>query len=366
MKAGYFAPLPPARTGVADYAAALLGRLRGLGEVVPGARDADVALYHLGNNQIHREIYRQALARPGVAVLHDAVLQHFFLGSLDEAAYVEEFVHNYGEWRRGLAREMWRRRAASALAARYFEYPMLRRIAERSRAVVVHNPAAAAMVRRHAPAARIVEIPHLYEPGPAPSAREVFRFREGLGIAPGDFVFAVFGYLRESKRLMCLLRVFAEARRALSRAVLLVAGEFISADLARAAAPLLAAPGVVRAPWLRPADLSAAAAAADACVNLRYPAAGETSGIAIRLMGMGKPVILSSGDENLRYPETACLRVDPGPAEPAMLLEQMLFAARFPLLAREIGARAAAHIAARHAPAAAAASYWEVLCACRS
>ena len=28
----------------------------------------------------HREIYRQAIERPGVAVLHDAVLQHFFLG----------------------------------------------------------------------------------------------------------------------------------------------------------------------------------------------------------------------------------------------------------------------------------------------
>src|SRR4029077_11842764 len=83
MTAGYFAPLPPARTGVADYSATLLGALRQRGTVNVNASRADVFLYHLGNNQLHREIYRRALARPGVVVLHDAVLQHFFLGWLD-------------------------------------------------------------------------------------------------------------------------------------------------------------------------------------------------------------------------------------------------------------------------------------------
>jgi hypothetical protein len=42
----------------------------------------------------------------------------------------------------------------------------------------------------------------------------------------------------------------------------------------------------------------------DACINLRYPAAGETSGIAIRLMGIGKPVLLTDG-EVLAFPEGA-------------------------------------------------------------
>ncbi len=364
MKAGFFAPLPPARTGVADYAAALLARLRPFGEIVLHARRADVNLYHLGNNSLHREIYRQALARPGVAVLHDAVLQHFFLGCLDEEAYVEEFVYNYGEWHRGLAREMWRRRAGS-LVARYFDYPMLRRIAERSRAVVVHNPAAARAVRRHAPAATVVEIPHLWEPVPPPPASAVMRFRASLGIAPGDFVFAVFGYLRESKRLTTVLRAFADVRRALPRAVLLVAGEFVSRDLERAAAPLLSRPGIVRAPWLAPDRFAVAAAAADACINLRYPAAGETSGIGIRLMGAGKPVLVGSGEENACYPDDACLRVDPGPAEREMLEHYMVLTARFPLLARAIGARAAAHIAAHHHAERAAALYWKTLCDCR-
>ncbi len=364
MRVAFFSPLPPARTGVADYAAALLGALRRHGQVEVAAADADVALYHLGNNQLHREIYGRALARPGVAVLHDAVLQHFFLGSLDERAYVEEFVYNYGEFRRGLAAEMWRGRAASGLGRRYFEYPMLRRIAEASCAVVVHNAEAARMVRAHHAAARVVEIPHLFEPPAPPPAAEVLRFRERLGIPPGAFVFGVFGYLRESKRIMAVLRAFARLRRECSRAVLLVAGDFVSTDLARAAAPHLAAPGIVRLPYLDARDFLLAACATDCCVNLRDPGAGETSGITIRMMALAKPVLLTDGPENAAWAETACLRVPAGPAEQEALWEHMLLACSFPGAAREIGCRAAAYLEAHHALDRVAGLYWNALCEC--
>ena len=111
MTVGFYAPLPPARTGVADYAAALLAALARLGRVEVAPENCDVALYHLGNNALHGEIYERALQSPGVAVLHDAVLHHFLLGRLNQAAYTDEFVYNYGEWNRGLAGELWRGRA---------------------------------------------------------------------------------------------------------------------------------------------------------------------------------------------------------------------------------------------------------------
>ena len=356
--------MPPARSGVADYAAALLGALRLRGEVDVAASEADVSLYHLGNNQLHREIYARAVARPGVAVLHDAVLQHFFLGSLDERAYVEEFVYNYGEWRRGLAAEMWRGRAASGLGRRYFEYPMLRRIAEASRAVIVHNAEAARMVRAHHAGARVVEIPHLFEPPARPPAAEVLRFRQRLGIPPGAFVFGVFGYLRESKRVMAVLRAFARLRRKCPRTVLLVAGDFVSTDLARAAAPHLAAPGIVRLPHLAEREFLLAACATDCCVNLRDPGAGETSGITIRMMAVAKPVLVTDGPENAAWPETACLRVPAGAAEEEALWEHMLLACSFPEAAREIGRRAAAYLESRHALDRVAGLYWSTLCDC--
>jgi glycosyltransferase involved in cell wall biosynthesis len=362
VKAAFYSPLPPQRTGVADYSAALLGALRRLGEVEVGARDADVCLYHLGNNSLHRDIYQRALARPGVVVLHDAVLQHFFLGTLDEAAYLEEFVYNYGEWSRDLAADLWRNRARSAQDPRYFDYPMLRRAAGTSLAVVTHNPAAGAAVLRHAPGARVVEIPHLFVPPPAPPAAGIVHLREGWNLAPGTFLFGVFGYLRESKRLWSVLGAFDRVHAAGIDAALLIAGEFVSLDLERAIRPALERPGIVRVGFLREEEFWRAAQAVDACVNLRHPAGGETSGITVRLMGIAKPVIVTDAAENALYPAEACLRIPAGVAEPDALAEYMIWLARFPRDARRIGRRGAAWIASHHALDTVAARYWELLC----
>jgi glycosyltransferase involved in cell wall biosynthesis len=365
VKVGCYAPWPPARTGVADYAAALMAALRRHGNVEPDARQADIALYHLGNNQLHRSIYNRALAQPGIVVLHDAVLHHFFLGALDRTAYVDEFVYNYGEWNRQLAEELWRRRAGSGFDRRYFDYPMLKRIAERSRAVVVHNPAAARMVHEHFPGAAVVEIPHLFASPELPADWEVIRMRQRLGVPLHGFLFGVFGYLRESKRLFGILRAFARLRQLRPDAWLLIAGAFVSSDLARAVVPLLSGPGIVRLPYLPERDFWRAALAVDACINLRSPAAGETSGIAIRLMGAGKPVLLTDAEENSRYPKTACLRIEPGLAEEDSLLHHMLLLTSVKECAGEIGLRGSGYIVEHHQAARIAEQYWETLCAYR-
>ncbi|MFN3323968.1 MAG: glycosyltransferase family 4 protein [Bryobacteraceae bacterium] len=347
MKVGYYSPLPPERTGVADYSAALLAELRKLGEVEVGG-DRDVSLYHIGNNGLHREIYRRAIERPGIAVLHDAVLQHFFLGSLDAGQYEEEFVYNYGEWHRDLARDLWSGRARSAADPRYFAYPMLRRIAECSRAVIVHNPGAAAIVARHAPRARVVEIPHLFQtPGPLHGSEPIL-LRSGWGLPARAFVFGVFGHLRESKRLTTVLRAFTRVKGSGAPVALLIAGEFASSDLARALEPMLRQPGILRAGYTPDPEFWRLAHAVDACINLRYPPAGETSGIAIRMMGIGKPVVVTDGPEVSRYPEAACVRVESGACETEMLAAAMEWLARHPEDAREIGIRARAHILEHH------------------
>ena len=359
---GFHSPLPPARTGVADYAASLLAGLRRLGQVEVAPRRAGVALYHLGNNGLHAAIYRRALAEPGVVVLHDAVLHHFLLGQLDERQYIDEFLFNYGEWNRGLAEDLWRGRAASGADSRYFTWPMLRRVAESARAVVVHNPAAGRAVLDHAAGARVVEIPHLFAMPELPGGGEVLRYRQRLGVEPGTFLFGIFGYLRESKRLITALEVFAEVHRECPHAGLLVAGQFASTDLERAAAPLLTQPGVVRLPFLPERDFWLAAAAVDACINLRFPSTGETSGISIRLMGIGRPVLMTESPECSRFPEEACLRIAAGPAERDSLRQHMFLLTSMTEAARAIGQRGAGHIAAFHRVEEVSKQYWELLC----
>jgi len=363
MKVGFFSPLPPARTGVADYSAALLGALRKSGTVLAN-RGGDINLYHLGNNALHREIYQRALEEPGIVVLHDAVLNHFFLGELRREAYVREFVRNYGEWASDLAARLWEGRARSAANPLYFQYPMIRRVVERSRAVIVHNARAGRIAREHGAAGDVHLIPHLFEPPALPPDYEVIRLRERLGVRSSDMLFAVFGHLRETKRISTVLRAFARVRREQTNVKLLVAGEFASRDPARALAGELDADGVMRTGYLPGHDFVLHAAATDVCLNLRWPPAGETSGIAVRLMGMGRCVVVTGGEETAAFPEGAVIRVEAGPAEEEMLAAYLFWLARSPGRAREIGARAAAHIAEFHATDRVAAEYWRAISGC--
>jgi hypothetical protein len=344
VKIGFHSPMPPARTGVADYSAALAQGLREAGHEVALSGEGDVELYHIGNNPLHRDIYERALRRPGVVVIHDAVLHHFHLGFGDERRYVEEFVFNYGEWNRGLAAQLWQGRAQSGSGPVYFSYPMLKRIASNALAVMVHNPGAAAMVRDHAPSARIIEIPHLLTEPPPVDPHTVLALRHRWNLPAGACLFGVFGHLRESKRLGTVL---AAARR--TGAWVLVAGDIVSSDYARSMeAELHAADRIIRVPYLTEADFWAHAYATDVCVNLRYPAAGETSGIAIRLMSISKALIVSAGPETAHYPDDACLRIDTGVAEEAMLAAYMAWLQQAPVAAKRLGGRACEYVRTRH------------------
>ena len=360
MKLGFFSPLPPSPTGVSDYSAALLQEMQKTGEVIANS-PGDVNLYHLGNNHLHREIYVRALADPGVVVLHDAVLHHFFLGTLTEPAYIEEFVFNYGEWTRDLAREMWKNRARSAADPRYFEYGMLKRAVLSSKAVIVHNPAAAEAVRRHSEAAQVFEIPHLFLAPSLPSVDDVKALRSSLGVSPATIIAGVFGHLRESKRLSVVLRAMERLWRDGLDVFLLVQGEFASTDLERALRDQLNSPHIRRVGYLPAPEFWRYAAATDLCINLRFPSAGETSGIAISMMGIGKPVIFTAGPEISRFPENACLRLELGPVEEAHLAGLIQWVASDQSALSEIGTRAAAHISSEHNAPKVASSFWAVI-----
>lgn len=357
--------MPPAATGVADYSAALVPYLREhgrqyAGDVVLNA-PGDIDLYHLGNNGLHREIYQRALEHPGVIVIHDAVLQHFFLGSLDEPVYVDEFVYNYGEWSRELARDLWRERARSGADARYFAYPMLKHIATTALGVIVHNPAAADIVREHAPEATITEVPHLFTPPTLPDSVDTLRLRQSLVFTPGTLVVGAFGHQRETKRVGPLLRAFQRAVESAPNVRLIFSGQFGSEPFERSVEPLLQHPNILRVPYLSERDFWRYAAAIDVCVNLRYPSAAETSGVAIRMMGLGKPVIFTHDRAISRYPDTACLRVDVGITEEDMLVDYLVWLAQDRAAVAEIGRNAAAYIAREHAPAKAAGRYWDAI-----
>ena len=101
--------MPPAKSGIADYSAAVLEHLDKSVEVEtftakPAAFDAsrfDICVYQLGNNPYHGFVYEAAMEYPGVVVMHEANLHHLIadltINRNDWDAYVQEVGRNHGE-----------------------------------------------------------------------------------------------------------------------------------------------------------------------------------------------------------------------------------------------------------------------------
>ena len=108
MKVAYYSPLPPSRSGIADYSELLLPALQGKIDVElarPGrfrrAPKADIALYHVGNDpEAHGWIVEALRRRPGVVVLHELVLHHLVAGITlargDAAGYLAAMEAEHG------------------------------------------------------------------------------------------------------------------------------------------------------------------------------------------------------------------------------------------------------------------------------
>jgi glycosyltransferase involved in cell wall biosynthesis len=210
----------------------------------------------------------------------------------------------------------------------------------------------------------VVTIPHFFQPEPTlPDAVDAERFRAGIGIEPGATLFGIFGYLREPKRVLPCIAALKRLHAVRPGTALLLAGEAVSTDLERLLRVEARHQAIRRMGHLADSDLSLAIASVDCGLNLRYPAAGESSGIAMRLMGAGKPVIVTDNPENADFPAEAVLRVMPGIAEAAELLDHMILVTEFPRIAKAIGSEARIHLRKRHALEMVAREYWEALCA---
>jgi glycosyltransferase involved in cell wall biosynthesis len=320
MKVALYSPLPPTRTGVAHYASMLLPALRekiDVITVIEGQKAPDPRLYFLGNNPHHAWIYEEAMRTPGVIVLHDLVLHHLIvemtLARGDVDGYVAALTANHGE-----AGAAWARGRAAGLHSEMgnFLMPASVDVANRSRAVIVHNHYAADRLRSFGVTAPIHVVPHPFEPQPsARGQRESVRAKHSFSNA--DRVIGLFGFLTSAKRADIVLAAFAQARELEPRLRLLVVGE----PAPNVDVDALRGDGITFTGYVPDDEFAAYFAAVDRLVNLRYPSAGETSGTLIRAFEAGKPVAVSDYAQFAELPDDCVAKIPFGDAEVASLAD---------------------------------------------
>ena len=352
MKVAYFSPLPPSTSGIADYSALLLPALERLVEVEvvrPGRTrplaDAEVALYHVGNDpDQHGWIVDALRRRPGVVVLHDFVIHHLVagltIGRRDGHAYLAAMEREAGVPGRLLGYGVLEGRVPPLWEVRPDEFPLAGEVLDLATGVIVHSHYVERLVREHGYEGPLRRIPHPAWPVPAVEPARV----------SGSPLVGCFGHINENKRVPQLLAAFAALRRTEHDArLLLVGSESPGFDLdGRIERSGLDATGVMREPYVEEARLWSLMAACDAIVLLRAPTMGETSGSAIRALSLGKPLVVSDVGWFAELPDDVAVKVPVGGDAETGALTAALRRLSDPAEAKAMGAAARALVEREH------------------
>ncbi len=345
IKVAFFSPLPPARSGIADYSAALLDELKKLVDVEVFAskplsfnpKNFDVTLYQVGNNAYHDFCYEAAMDHPGVVVVHEANLHHL----------IADITIKRGDWdayMRAVEQEGSPEDMAYAERVRRLEVgpdyegvPMLRQLLSRSKAAIVHSGCVESELRDAGFAGAVARIPHgAWIPDASRS-----DFRERLGLDETAPLIGIFGFLKPYKRIAQSLRAFRRLVRVHPTAKMILVGdphpELQLESLIRSLDLSLH----VRVLGFRPIDeFVGYLAACDIVLNLRYPTVGENSGTLMRALGLGKAVVVSEVGSFSELPDTICLKAPVDNGEEDHLFEYLNLLVSRPEVRKELGARA--------------------------
>ena len=344
MKVAYYSPLPPSRSGIADYSALLLPELEKRIEVAvvrPGRfrRDpaADIALYHVGNDaEAHGWIVEALRQRPGVVVLHDFVLHHLVVGLTfsrgDAGGYLTAMERDHGLVGRLLAYAVLDNKLPPLWETRPEDFPLAGEVLQHATGLIVHSHYVEQRVRETGYAGPIVRIPHPAWPIPALTPANV----------EGDPIYGCFGHLNETKRIEELVSAFARLRERRPGARLILVGS-LAVRLNRLELP----EGVEHRDYVPEDELWSLMAACDAIVSLRSPTMGETSGSAIRALSLGKPLVVSDVGWFSELPGDAVLKVPVDEDEEDVLLAS-LEALADPAVRAAMGAKARGFVEREH------------------
>jgi glycosyltransferase involved in cell wall biosynthesis len=361
VKVAYYSPMPPARSGIADYSALLLPALRERVEDVvvvgPGKRapSADMTLYHVGNEpELHGWIVDAMRKRPGVVVLHEIVLHHLVsgitIGRGDGRGYLDAMERDGGVAARLLGLGVLDNLLPLLWETEPERFPLAGTVLDLAHGLIVHSGYVESRAHAAGYRGRLWRIPHAAWPHDPVAPAEV----------KGDPLIGCFGILNVNKRIPQLLEAFALLLKRRPGARLLLVGATADRfDLGRRIERLgLGGEELIRRDYVPEEELWSLMAACDVLVNLRSPTMGETSGSVIRGLSLGKAMLVSDIGWFAELPDGVALRVPVDEHEVGTIAAALDLAAE---RKEELGAAAREYVAREHDLDAAADAYVRAL-----
>jgi glycosyltransferase involved in cell wall biosynthesis len=270
-------------------------------------RSYDLVIYNFGNYlPFHREIYLLSRRWPGVCVLHDFVMHHFFAG------YHLEYLRDPNSYR-VLMESLY---GVEAPAGKIWEtddvvrFPLFEEVTRGALGTVTHSEFFKRKVEAcfTGPVARIPLAYDVGKTGPQLS-------RQQLEVSPDKVLIVTVGHVNPNKQVDRVIGAIAQLGAASQGLVYAILGS-VSPDYERKLKSAVKAAGlaeVVR--FLGEVSdevLRAYLSAADICINLRFPAMEGASASVIEEMLFGKAVIVNDVGFFSELPDDCVVKVQAG------------------------------------------------------
>ena len=370
MKMACVGPLSPLRTGVAHFSENLLPFLAErceiklfsdpypplespmfgkfpiapISELAGEASEFDAILYHMGNHyRYHRSVFEALWRIPGIALLHDCVLNQFFakfaLEKGNFGMFQRLFELCYGEG------DDFRKFCYGQ--GDPYGFPMAGVVAARSRGTIVMTEYGAGIVRSEAQDAKVLKMNFPYSL-PQDEVGGGGRTIGALDVAPETFVVASLGHMTSAKRLDTSIEAFSRFTAKYSDSIFLLAGEAAPSFPIREVLARQPAKNIHFLDYLEDTDMNALLRRADVFINLRYPSNGEMSAALMQMLGRGKAVIVSNYAQFAELPDSTCIKLDIGTGEVDNLADMLLGLASDEDRRKNIGNAAKDHVAQHH------------------
>lgn len=375
-----FTPLPPSKSGIADYcyeqlpllsrdwdvSVVVAKKARGTpimpeGVEVVALKDwlADEErdyrtprLYHMGNNTHHEYVFEEALRRPGVVMLHDFVLHHLVteltLARGDERGYRDYMERDHGRLGGAVARQ---RERYVFSEFQQFWMPLNGSILDNAQGVIVHSTWSERRVRERLGDRPVARVPHHFSPpGPDVVAEDRAEARSLMRMDPGKLIFMCIGFVTPPKRVDLTIRALSRIADRLPPFELWLVGEaWDNVALDRMLVEHKMKDRTRLTGYVALERFQLAIQASDVIVNLRYPTAGETSGTLVRAMGMGRACVVFDYASFADYPDAVATKIPLQTTSTAGLERALLELGSDPARRESLGRRASDHVRAMHA-----------------
>lgn len=342
MNIAYCSPFNPIKSGISDFSEELIMELKKYAKIdlfynkQPSnkkiqenfefinikelSKDSvrekyDTIVYHMGNNaEYHKYIAETFLEYPGILELHDFSLHNYLA--------METYVHNdiegyancvrycHGEKGIKIVKEFLDGKTGAPWETHALELTVNKHLIDRANGVIVHSDMAKQMVKGIRPDVPVVNIP-LHTPKSTENYEVAkLQAKKKLNLSENTLVLGSFGYATKAKRIIETLEALAQYyKKETKNFHYYIVGKVDGIDVKSKVKELSLQENVSVTGFTGLEEFKTYMSACDICLNLRYPTHGESSASLHRMLGMGKPVIVSNIGSFEEYPDEIVLKV---------------------------------------------------------